>query len=62
MTAQNHFSGFFFLKEHQAKRKNDQKAPRYILQYFLFSNKHKETVSTMNEFNVVLNEDDVRTL
>lgn len=53
---------FFFLKEHQAKRKNDQKAPRYILQYFLFSNKHKETVSTMNEFNVVLNEDDVRTL
>lgn len=33
----------FFLKEHQAKRKNDQKAPRYILQYFLFSNKHKET-------------------
>lgn len=53
---------FFFLKEHQAKRKNDQKVPRYILQYFLFSNKHKETVSTMNEFNVVLNEDDVRTL
>lgn len=61
MTAQNHFSGFFFLKEHQAKRKNDQKAPRYILQYFLFSNKHKETVSTMNEFNVGLNEG-VRTL
>lgn len=57
MTAQNHFSGFFFFFKGNTKQKGNmtKRHPDTYYSIFFFQINTKK-VSTMNEFNVGLNE------